>query len=71
MYDKIRIRKNNDDLIEMQNFTKKNLNGKLENYINNKKIINPKISIIISLFNGEAYIKPVVRSIQNQDFFDV
>ena len=28
----------------------------------------PKISIVIAMFNGEGYIKPVIRSIQNQNF---
>lgn len=32
---------------------------------------NPKISIVISTFNGEVYLKPVVRSIQNQNFLDI
>ena len=32
---------------------------------------NPKISIVISVFNGEAYLKTAVLSIQNQDFKDI
>jgi glycosyltransferase involved in cell wall biosynthesis len=34
-------------------------------------VINPKISIIISVYNGEGYLKTAVRSIQNQDFKDI
>ena len=30
---------------------------------------NPKISIVISVYNGEAYLKTAVLSIQNQDSF--
>ena len=29
---------------------------------------NPKISIIISVYNGEAYLRTALLSIQNQDF---
>ena len=32
---------------------------------------NPKISIVISTFNGEVYLKPAVRSIQNQNFLNI
>ena len=32
---------------------------------------NPLISIVISTFNGEIYLKPVVRSIQNQDLLNL
>ena len=32
---------------------------------------NPKISIVISVYNGEAYLKTAVLSIQNQDFKDI
>lgn len=32
---------------------------------------NPKISIIISVYNGEAYLKTALLSIQNQDFKDI
>ena len=32
---------------------------------------NPIISIIISTFNGEIYLKPAIRSIQNQNFLDI
>jgi glycosyltransferase involved in cell wall biosynthesis len=32
---------------------------------------NPKISIIISVFNGEAFLRTALLSIQNQDFKDI
>ena len=32
---------------------------------------NPEISVVISTFNGEVYLKPVVRSIQNQNFLNI
>ena len=32
---------------------------------------NPKISIIITVYNGEPYIESSLRSIQNQDFKDI
>ena len=32
---------------------------------------NPKISIIISLYNGEVYLKPILRSVQNQNFLNI
>ena len=36
-----------------------------------KKSENPKISIVISVYNGEGYIKSALLSIQNQDFKDI
>ena len=32
---------------------------------------NPKISIVISCYNGEGYLKTVLLSVQNQDFKDI
>jgi len=32
---------------------------------------NPQISIVISTFNGEVYLKPAIRSIQNQNFLNI
>ena len=32
---------------------------------------NPKISIVISVFNGEAYLKTAILSIQNQNLKDI
>ena len=36
-----------------------------------KKTENPKISIVISVYNGEAYLETALLSIQNQDFKDI
>ena len=53
----------------MQNFININLNQELIN--SNKKfnkVSHPKITAIISVYNGEPYLKSALRSIQNQDF---
>lgn len=48
------------------------MEGKLDNspleFYNRK---NPQISIVISTFNGEVFLKPAIRSIQNQDFLNI
>ena len=60
------------DYEKIKNFVKDNLEGKLYNSISLfKKSENPLISIVISTFNGEIYLKPAIRSIQNQDFFNL
>ena len=60
------------NLIEIENFTKLNFEGYL---INSKsdfhKKNNPNISIVISVYNGEAYLLPVIRSVQNQLFLEI
>ena len=57
---------------DMQEFIYMSLNGTKLNineiYIKSE---NPKISIIISVFNAEPYIKNALASIQNQDFKDI
>ena len=57
---------------EIEKYIRLNLAGEL---LNSKspffKRENPKISIIISTFNGEIYLKPAVRSIQNQNFLNI
>ncbi len=67
-----KFNKKRDDLHKIQKYILMNLNGKLINssYIF-PKVINPKISIIISVYNGKGYLKTAVRSIQNQDFKDI
>ena len=32
---------------------------------------NPKISVVISVYNGESFLKSAILSIQNQDFKDI
>ena len=61
-----------DDIHKIQNYIIINLNEKLINSSNIfPKVINPKISIIISVYNGKGYLKTALRSIQNQDFKDI
>ena len=36
-----------------------------------KKSENPKISIVVTVYNGEGYLRSALLSIQNQDFKDV
>ena len=60
------------ELIDIQNYIDLVLNGTLldkdkKYYLNNQ----PKISIVISVYNGEAFLKTAVLSIQNQDFKDI
>ena len=72
LYYKIILLKDIDNFKVIQNYTKKNIFGYLKySKLKNYKIKIPKISIVISVFNGETYIKPVIRSIQNQDFLDL
>ena len=36
-----------------------------------KKYKNPKIPIVIAVYNGEGYLRDALLSIQNQDFKDI
>ena len=56
----------------MQEYVYMVMNGSLYNPNEIFKITeNPKISIVISVYNGEAYLKAALLSIQNQDFKDI
>ena len=57
---------------KIENYIKYNLAGNLT-YVKSNfyKRENPNISIVISTFNGEHYLKPVVRSVQNQNFLNI
>jgi glycosyltransferase involved in cell wall biosynthesis len=61
-----------EEFADVQNYLNLVLNGTI---IDKEKIyqrsITPKISIIISVYNGEAYIKTAILSIQNQDLKDI
>ena len=62
----------NDEMIDIQNYINFVFNGTLVD--SNQKYYpteNPKISIIISIYNGEAYLKTAILSIQNQDMKDI
>ena len=57
---------------DMQEYIYMTMNGTL--YNPNEifyKSENPKISIVISVYNGEAYLNTTLLSIQNQDFKDI
>lgn len=57
---------------DMQEYIYMAMNGTLYNPNEIfKKSENPKISIIVTVFNGEAYLKSALLSIQNQDFKDI
>ena len=62
----------NDEIKDMQEYIYMAVNGSL--YNPNEVFIkseNPKISIVITVYNGEAFLKTALLSIQNQDFKDV
>ena len=63
--------KKRDDLKEIHNYIITNLNGLFIDSNKFVKAASPKISIVISVYNGEGYIKTALRSIQNQDFQDI
>ena len=57
---------------EIEKYIKFNLSGNLNHSLSEfYKRKDPKISIIISTFNGEVYLKPAIRSIQNQNFLNI
>ena len=60
------------ELVDIKKYVDIIFNGTL---IDRKRIFfskdNPKISVIISVFNGEAFIQTALLSIQNQDFKDL
>lgn len=45
--------------------------GFLTNKIHFEKVDNPKISIIVPVYNREKYLITFLRSIQNQQFYDI
>lgn len=57
---------------EIEKYISININNTL---INSKSLFykreHPLISIVISIYNGEAYINTIVRSIQNQNFLNI
>lgn len=62
---------NRDELIPYLNYIEYAKEGIFLNKNKYKASNNPKISIIISLFNREQYIKSALRSVQNQDLLDI
>ena len=54
-----------------QKYIESCIKGELLHKPNKENIINPKISIIISVYNKEKYILRILRSIQNQNFDNI
>lgn len=69
---RITYKDNIDNMKQIQNFIYTTINGDI---INCKekfyKVTQPKISIVISVYNGERFIKNALRSIQKQDFKEI
>ena len=62
----------NEEYKDIQEYIDMTINGTLYNPKEVfKKIENPKISIVITVYNGEGYLKTSILSIQNQDFKDI
>ena len=61
-----------EESVDIQNYMDLVFNGTV---LDKDKIYypskNPKISIVISVFNGEAYLKTAILSIQNQNLKDI
>jgi glycosyltransferase involved in cell wall biosynthesis len=56
----------------MEKYTRKNMIGYRKfSRLKYRALNSPKISIVITVFNGEGYINPVICSIQNQNFLDL
>ena len=63
-----------DECKDIKNFIYLSINNILfDKYIdlNNYITSNPKISVVIPVYNGEKYIKSALTSIQNQDLKDI
>ena len=65
MYEQFQIKKIHQKYIESC------INGELFQNINLTNFLNPKISIIIPVYNKEKYILRILRSIQNQNFENI
>jgi hypothetical protein len=62
----------NEEYKDIQEYINMTMNGTLYNPKEVfKKIEKPKISIVITVYNGEGYLKTSILSIQNQDFKDI
>ena len=62
----------NKEIKDMQEYIYMAMSGTLynPNEVFNKSD-NPKISIVVTVYNGEGYLKTALLSIQNQDFKDI
>lgn len=70
-YLKKELKRYKKDINEIEKYYNLCNNQKLSNIKNFKKINNPKISIISPLYNQEKYILRYIKSIQNQNFFNI
>jgi hypothetical protein len=62
----------NEEFKDIQEYIYMTMNGTLYNPNEIlKKSENPKISIVITIYNGEGFLKTALLSIQNQDFKDI
>ena len=61
----------NKDINSIKTYFQICTEGKLINNKSFKKIIKPKVSIVIALYNKEKYILRLLRSIQNQIFKNI
>ena len=71
---KNRTRESRDEaLIKGKTYMTKCLNGLLFNHNENEFIINdnPKISVIIPIYNSEKIINSTIKSVQNQNMLDI
>ena len=55
----------------IQEFIYLNLNETLINKKFIKKVNEPKISVTITNYNGEGFLKKAIRSVQNQNFKEI
>ena len=60
-----------DELKKYLDYMDKARLGIFLNKQNLKKIKNPKISIVISLYNRERYVNSTIRSVQNQNLSEI
>ena len=71
---KNRTRESRDEaLIKGKTYMTKCLNGLLFNHNENEFILNdnPKISVIIPIYNSEKIINSTIKSVQNQNMLDI
>ena len=74
IFSQININDMEKELKLVQEYINNNFKNNTILYDKNKifyKNKNPKISIIITVYNGEPYIESAIKSIQNQDFNEI
>ena len=72
LYFHLKNSENNKELKKIENNLDKIINYRIyESQHFYEKVDNPKISIVISVYNGEGYLRRTLYSIQNQDFKEI